>query len=62
MPEPGTARFVYHGPNVYVAVLDREISDGDTVEGPDNLACNAGFERQDKPQARKQEPSQGDED
>jgi hypothetical protein len=35
--------FRYHGPPIYIAAIDRNVEDGDTVKGPPALEQNAGF-------------------
>lgn len=44
MPE-----FDYHGPSVLIVALQREVHDGDRVNGPAELEHSFGFTKVEKP-------------
>lgn len=51
MADEKLVKFVYHGPPNFIVALQREVVDGDEVEGPDVLEFTAGFTPVNKPVA-----------
>ena len=55
------ATFEYHGPPCLVVALQREVQDGETVEGPDALRHSYGFTEVKKGKAGAPKDQGGDE-